>query len=69
MGFVGEFVEDHRESAVLATKYTNDAPGNDPNAAGNHREHDAGRGSQSEAIADRLHRPVLGTHLRSDYVR
>jgi hypothetical protein len=36
--FVGEFVKDHRESAVLATKYTNAAPGNDPNAAGNHRE-------------------------------
>jgi aryl-alcohol dehydrogenase-like predicted oxidoreductase len=33
--FVGEFVKDHRESVVLATKYTNAAPGNDPNAAGN----------------------------------
>jgi len=36
--FVGEFVKDHRESVVLATKYTNAAPGNDPNAAGNHRK-------------------------------
>src|SRR5258708_2926469 len=33
--FVGEFIKDHRESVVLATKYTNAAPGNDPNAAGN----------------------------------
>jgi aryl-alcohol dehydrogenase-like predicted oxidoreductase len=35
---VGEFVKDRRESVVLATKYTNAAPGNDPNAAGNHRK-------------------------------
>jgi aryl-alcohol dehydrogenase-like predicted oxidoreductase len=36
--FLGEFVKGHRESLVLATKYTNAAPGNDPNAAGNHRK-------------------------------
>src|SRR5258707_1122054 len=36
--FVGEFIQDHRESVVLATKYSNAAPGNDPNAAGNHRK-------------------------------
>jgi aryl-alcohol dehydrogenase-like predicted oxidoreductase len=36
--FLGEFVKGHRESVVLATKYTNAAPGNDPNAAGNHRK-------------------------------
>jgi aryl-alcohol dehydrogenase-like predicted oxidoreductase len=36
--FLGEFVKGHRESMVLATKYTNAAPGKDPNAAGNHRK-------------------------------
>lgn len=28
----------HRESVVLATKYSNAVPGKDPNAAGNHRK-------------------------------
>src|ERR1700676_1648081 len=36
--FVGEFIKGHRESVVLATKYSNAVPGNDPNAAGNHRK-------------------------------
>src|SRR5712664_1214646 len=36
--FGGEFIRGHRESVVLATKYSNAAPGNDPNAAGNHRK-------------------------------
>jgi len=36
--FLGEFVKGHRDSMVLATKYTNSAPGKDPNAAGNHRK-------------------------------
>ena len=36
--FVGEFIHGHRQSVVLATKYSNAAPGNDPNAAGNHRK-------------------------------
>src|ERR1700687_4951137 len=36
--FFGEFIRGHRESVVLATKYSNAAPGNDPNAAGNHRK-------------------------------
>jgi aryl-alcohol dehydrogenase-like predicted oxidoreductase len=36
--FLGEFMKGHRESMVLATKYTNAAPGTDPNAAGNHRK-------------------------------
>jgi aryl-alcohol dehydrogenase-like predicted oxidoreductase len=36
--FLGEFMKDHRESVVLATKYTNAAPGSDPNAAGNQRK-------------------------------
>jgi aryl-alcohol dehydrogenase-like predicted oxidoreductase len=36
--FVGEFIKDHRQSIVLSTKYSNAMPGNDPNAAGNHRK-------------------------------
>jgi aryl-alcohol dehydrogenase-like predicted oxidoreductase len=36
--FLGEFMKDHRRSVVLATKYSNAAPGTDPNAAGNHRK-------------------------------
>src|SRR5580658_5693928 len=36
--FLGEFMQGHRESIVLATKYSNAAPGNDPNAAGNQRK-------------------------------
>ena len=36
--FLGEFMRGHRESVVLATKYTNAAPGKDPNAAGNQRK-------------------------------
>src|SRR5215475_6157889 len=36
--FLGEFTQGHRQSLVLATKYTNAAPGTDPNAAGNHRK-------------------------------
>jgi len=30
---VGEFIHGHRQEVVLATKYTNAAPGNDPNAS------------------------------------
>ena len=36
--FLGEFIKGHRESVVLATKYSNAIPGKDPNAAGNHRK-------------------------------
>src|SRR3977135_2938242 len=36
--FVGEFIKSHRESVVLATKYSLAAPGSDPNASGNHRK-------------------------------
>src|SRR5258708_32993954 len=36
--FLGEFMEGHRQSEVLATKYTNAFPGTDPNAAGNQRQ-------------------------------
>jgi len=35
---VGEFIHGHRQEVVLATKYTNASPGNDPNASGNHRK-------------------------------
>lgn len=36
--FVGDFVRGHREQMVIATKYSNAAPGKDPNAAGNQRK-------------------------------
>jgi len=36
--FLGEFMKGHRESIVLATKYSNAVPGKDPNAAGNQRK-------------------------------
>ncbi|MGJ5819039.1 aldo/keto reductase [Paludibaculum fermentans] len=35
---LGEFMDGHRESVVLATKYSNAFPGTDPNAAGNQRK-------------------------------
>lgn len=35
---VGEFLEGHREEMVVATKYSNAAPGKDPNAGGNQRK-------------------------------
>jgi aryl-alcohol dehydrogenase-like predicted oxidoreductase len=35
---LGEFLMGNRDRAVLATKYTNSMPGNDPNAAGNQRK-------------------------------
>src|ERR1700758_2157459 len=54
--FLGEFMGDHREHIVLATKYTNAAPGNDPNAAGNHRK------SMMQAVEASLKR------LRTDYI-
>ncbi len=36
--FLGEFMKGHRQSMVLATKFTNAMPSADPNAAGNHRK-------------------------------
>jgi aryl-alcohol dehydrogenase-like predicted oxidoreductase len=36
--FLGEFIKGHRDTIVLATKYTNAAPGKDANAAGNQRK-------------------------------
>ncbi|HKB99383.1 MAG TPA: aldo/keto reductase [Terriglobales bacterium] len=54
--FVGDFMRGHRESVVLATKYSNAAPGNDPNAAGNHRK------SMMQALEASLKR------LQTDYI-
>ncbi|HEV3145228.1 MAG TPA: aldo/keto reductase, partial [Gemmataceae bacterium] len=53
---LGEFMADHRDRIVLATKYTNAAPGNDANAAGNHRK------SMMRAVEESLER------LRTDYI-
>jgi aryl-alcohol dehydrogenase-like predicted oxidoreductase len=54
--FLGEFMDGHRQSVVLATKYTNAAPGKDPNAAGNHRK------SMMQALEASLKR------LKTDYI-
>jgi aryl-alcohol dehydrogenase-like predicted oxidoreductase len=54
--FVGEFIKDDRQGIVLATKYSNALPANDPNAAGNHRK------SMMHAIDASLRR------LQTDYV-
>ena len=54
--FVGDFIRDHRQSVVLATKYTNAMPGKDPNAAGNHRK------SMLQALEASLRR------LKTDYI-
>src|SRR5215813_2174506 len=54
--FLGEFMVGHRQSVVLATKYTNAAPGKDPNAAGNQRK------NMVQAVEASLRR------LRTDYI-
>jgi aryl-alcohol dehydrogenase-like predicted oxidoreductase len=54
--FVGEFIKGHRDSVVLGTKYSNAGPGNDPNAAGNHRK------SMMQALEASLKR------LQTDYI-
>src|SRR6266481_4978392 len=54
--FLGEFMEGHRQSVVMATKYTNAFPGTDPNAAGNHRK------NMMQAVEASLKR------LRTDYI-
>jgi aryl-alcohol dehydrogenase-like predicted oxidoreductase len=54
--FLGEFMEGHRQSVVLATKYTMAAPGTDPNAAGNQRK------NMMQAVEASLKR------LRTDYI-
>jgi len=53
---LGEFIRDHRQSMVLATKYTNAMAGTDPNAAGNHRK------SMVQALEGSLRR------LKTDYI-
>src|SRR6266849_1350670 len=54
--FVGEFIQGHRESVVLATKYSLAEPGNDPNAAGNQRK------SMMQSVEASLKR------LQTDYI-
>ncbi len=54
--FLGEFMEGHRQSVVLATKYTNAFPGTDPNAAGNQRK------NMMQAVEASLKR------LKTDYI-
>src|SRR5260370_27185552 len=54
--FLGEFMEGHRQSVVLATKSTNAFPGTDPNAAGNHRK------NMMQAVEASLKR------LKTDYI-
>jgi aryl-alcohol dehydrogenase-like predicted oxidoreductase len=54
--FLGEFMQGHRQSVVMATKYTNAAPGTDPNAAGNQRK------NMMQAVEASLKR------LKTDYI-
>lgn len=54
--FLGEFMRDHRQEVVLATKYTNAAPGKDPNAGGNQRK------NMVQALEASLRR------LKTDYI-
>lgn len=54
--FLGEFMKGHRESIALATKYTNAAPGKDPNGAGNQRK------NMMQAVEASLKR------LQTDYI-
>lgn len=53
---LGEFMQNQRQSVVMATKYTNSAPGTDPNAAGNQRK------NMVQAVEASLKR------LRTDYI-
>jgi aryl-alcohol dehydrogenase-like predicted oxidoreductase len=54
--FVGEFIRDHRQSMVLATKYTCAVTTGDANAGGNHRK------SMVQALENSLRR------LKTDYI-
>ncbi len=54
--FLGEFMKEHREKVVLATKYTLSGPLQDPNSAGNHRK------SMIQAVEESLRR------LKTDYI-
>ena len=53
---LGEFLEGHRDEIVLATKFSNAAPGKDPNAGGNHRK------NMMQAVEASLKR------LKTDYI-
>jgi aryl-alcohol dehydrogenase-like predicted oxidoreductase len=53
---LGELLAGHRDEVVLATKYSNATPGQDPNAAGNHRK------SMMRAVEESLQR------LKTDYI-
>jgi len=53
---LGDFMEGHRQSVVLATKYSNSFPGTDPNAAGNNRK------NMMQAVEASLKR------LRTEYI-
>ena|SRR5271163_4344472 len=63
---VGEFIRDHRQSVVLATKYTNAMAGNDPNARQSSQEHGAGARSLAAALENGLHRSLLAAYLGSN---
>src|SRR5215813_8513418 len=54
--FLGEFMEGHRQSMVMATKYSNAAPGTDANAGGNQRK------NMMQSVDASLKR------LRTDYI-
>jgi aryl-alcohol dehydrogenase-like predicted oxidoreductase len=54
--FLGEFMKDHRQRVVMASKYSLATPGTDPNAAGNHRK------SMVQAVEASLKR------LQTDYI-
>lgn len=54
--FLGEFMQGHRESVVLATKYGNATGTNDANASGNHRK------NMLQAVEASLRR------LKTDYI-
>jgi aryl-alcohol dehydrogenase-like predicted oxidoreductase len=54
--FLGEFMKDHRQRVVMASKYSMAAPGTDPNAAGNHRK------NMMQAVEASLKR------LQTDYI-
>ncbi|MDX2180549.1 MAG: aldo/keto reductase [Bryobacteraceae bacterium] len=54
--FLGEFLEGHRETMVVATKYTNTGPTQDPNGGGNQRK------NMVQSVEASLRR------LRTDYI-
>jgi aryl-alcohol dehydrogenase-like predicted oxidoreductase len=54
--FLGQFMQGHRQSVVLATKYTNSAPTTDPNGSGNQRK------NMMQAVEASLKR------LQTDYI-